>query len=39
MAGHSRPKDGVAARANDPAIHHFREEMDPRVKPEGDGLS
>jgi hypothetical protein len=36
MAGHSRRKDGVASRAYDPAIHHFHEAMDPRVKPAGD---
>jgi hypothetical protein len=36
MAGHSRPKDGVASLAYDPAIHHLAEKMDPRVKPGGD---
>src|SRR6266850_1157422 len=42
MAGHSRPKDGVASARLCPAIHLSSEEssagaMDPRVKPGGDG--
>lgn len=40
MAGHSRPKDGVASARLCPAIHHASEDslqsMDPRVKPGGD---
>jgi hypothetical protein len=36
IAGHSRPKDGVASLAYDPAIHHCAKKMDPRVKPAGD---
>ena len=41
MAGHSRPKDGVASFAYDPAIHEAAPStpggrMDPRVKPGGD---
>ena len=40
MAGHSRPKDGVATLAYDPAIHgelqHLKRLMDPRVKPGGE---
>jgi peptide/nickel transport system ATP-binding protein len=40
MAGHSRPKDGVASARLCPAIHPFSQEsskpMDPRVKPGGD---
>jgi peptide/nickel transport system ATP-binding protein len=42
MAGHSRPKDGVASARLCPAIHPSLENslsktMDPRVKPGGDG--
>jgi peptide/nickel transport system ATP-binding protein len=42
MAGHSRPKDGVASARLCPAIHPFSQDssskmMDPRVKPGGDG--
>jgi hypothetical protein len=38
MAGHSRPKDGVALLAYDPAIHPLRERvLDRRVKPGDDG--
>jgi peptide/nickel transport system ATP-binding protein len=42
MAGHSRPKDGVASARRCPAIHLSSEDssagaMDPRVKPGGDG--
>ncbi len=42
MAGHSRPKDGVASARLCPAIHLSSEDssagaMDPRVKPGGDG--
>jgi peptide/nickel transport system ATP-binding protein len=41
MAGHSRPKDGVASASLCPAIHlpsqdASAEAMDPRVKPGGD---
>ncbi|HLX17611.1 MAG TPA: ABC transporter ATP-binding protein [Bradyrhizobium sp.] len=41
MAGHSRPKDGVASARLCPAIHpasheFSAEKMDPRVKPGGD---
>jgi peptide/nickel transport system ATP-binding protein len=40
MAGHSRPKDGVASARLCPAIHHASQassaSMDPRVKPGGD---
>ena len=36
IAGHSRPKDGVASLAYDPAIHLLRKMLDPRVKPAGD---
>jgi peptide/nickel transport system ATP-binding protein len=40
MAGHSRPKDGVAAARLCPAIHPSAQDsskpMDPRVKPGGD---
>ncbi|WP_065750790.1 dipeptide ABC transporter ATP-binding protein [Bradyrhizobium paxllaeri] len=40
MAGHSRPKDGVASARLYPAIHPSSKdsssEMDPRVKPGGD---
>ena len=32
IAGHSRPKDGVASLAYDPAIHHLSEKMDARLK-------
>jgi peptide/nickel transport system ATP-binding protein len=44
MAGHSRPKDGVASARRCPAVHpaspkSFPEMMDPRVKPGGDGAS
>jgi peptide/nickel transport system ATP-binding protein len=44
MAGHSRPKDGVASASLCPAIHPASsnspaEKMDPRVKPGGDGGS
>jgi peptide/nickel transport system ATP-binding protein len=41
MAGHSRPKDGVASARLCPAIHLSSRDsskpMDPRVKPGGDG--
>jgi hypothetical protein len=37
IAGHSRPQDGVASLAYDPAIQLLRGKMDPRVKPAGDG--
>src|SRR5450631_1483205 len=41
MAGHSRPKDGVASARLYPAIHPSSQDsskaMDPRVKPGGDG--
>jgi hypothetical protein len=42
IAGHSRPKDGVASARLCPAIHHLRQEsftslMDARVKPGHDG--
>jgi peptide/nickel transport system ATP-binding protein len=42
MAGHSRPKDGVASARLCPAIHLSSQDsssgaMDPRVKPGGDG--
>ena len=41
MAGHSRPKDGVASARLCPAIHPSSQDsskpMDPRVKPGGDG--
>jgi peptide/nickel transport system ATP-binding protein len=42
MAGHSRPKDGVASARLCPAIHPASQDsssraMDPRVKPGGDG--
>jgi hypothetical protein len=35
MAGHSRPKDGVASRAYVPAIHALlcRQDVDARHKP------
>jgi peptide/nickel transport system ATP-binding protein len=41
MAGHSRPKDGVASASLRPAIHLSSQDsaskaMDPRVKPGGD---
>jgi hypothetical protein len=39
IAGHRRPKDGVALLAYDPAIHrfsHFSFLMDARVKPAHD---
>jgi hypothetical protein len=36
IAGHSRPKDGVASLAYDPAIQLFAKEMDARVKPGHD---
>src|SRR5450631_4382945 len=43
MAGHSRPKDGVASARLCPAIHPTSQEsskaMDPRVKPGGDASS
>jgi hypothetical protein len=33
MAGHSRPKDGVALLAYDPAIHPLRKKaLDRRIK-------
>jgi hypothetical protein len=38
IAGHSRPKDGVASLAYDPAIRLFREAMDARVKPAHDSV-
>ncbi len=42
MAGHSRPKDGVAPIAYVPAIHDFRagssEDVDARDKPGHDEL-
>jgi peptide/nickel transport system ATP-binding protein len=43
MAGHSRPKDGVASARLCPAIHPASQEssskaMDPRVEPGGDHL-
>jgi len=42
IAGHSRPKDGVAAARLCPAIHRakriFRFLMDARVKPAHDDL-
>jgi hypothetical protein len=31
IAGHSRPKDGVASLAYDPAIHLLCEKLDHRV--------
>jgi hypothetical protein len=34
IAGHSRPKNGVASL--DPAIHHLLSKMDTRVKPAYD---
>src|ERR1700738_3358753 len=41
MAGHSRPKDGVASARLCPAIHPSSQDsskpMDPRAKPGGDG--
>jgi hypothetical protein len=36
IAGHSRPKNGVASLAYDPAIHHLLSKMDTRVKPAYD---
>src|SRR5450631_2748227 len=43
MAGHSRPKDGVASARLCPAIHPSSQDsskaMDPRVKPGGDASS
>ncbi|MFZ2157992.1 MAG: ABC transporter ATP-binding protein [Bradyrhizobium sp.] len=44
MAGHSRPKDGVASARLCPAIHPSSQEspskeMDPRVKPGGEDAS
>ena len=43
MAGHSRPKDGVASARLCPAIHQSSPDsskaMDPRVKPGGDGIA
>ena len=36
MAGRSRPKDGVATLAYDPAIHPLRKMLDCRVKPGND---
>jgi hypothetical protein len=36
MAGHSRPKDGVASVRLCSAIHHFSKKMDTRVKPAYD---
>jgi peptide/nickel transport system ATP-binding protein len=43
MAGHSRPKDGVASARLCPAIHPSSQDsskaMDPRVKPGGDTSS
>ncbi|MEH2523818.1 MULTISPECIES: ABC transporter ATP-binding protein [unclassified Bradyrhizobium] len=43
MAGHSRPKNGVASARQCPAIHHSSEGsssvMDPRVKPGGDDIT
>src|SRR5260370_40697701 len=44
MAGHSRPKDGVASARLCPAIHPSSQDssskaMDPRVKPGGDGAA
>jgi peptide/nickel transport system ATP-binding protein len=44
MAGHSRPKDGVASARLCPAIHlssqrSSSEAMDPRVKPGGDACT
>jgi peptide/nickel transport system ATP-binding protein len=43
MAGHSRPKDGVASARLCPAIHRPSQDslqsMDPRVKPGGDETS
>ncbi len=43
MAGHSRPKDGVASARLCPAIHQSSQDsskaMDPRVKPGGDGIA
>jgi peptide/nickel transport system ATP-binding protein len=44
MAGHSRPKDGIASARLCPAIHassqeSFSKAMDPRVKPGGDELA
>ena len=43
MAGHSRPKDGVASASLSPAIHassqDASEAMDPRVKPGGDEIT
>ena len=42
MAGHSRPKDGVASASLRPAIHAFadrgKKDVDARVKPGHDGL-
>jgi len=42
IAGHSRSKNGVTLLAFDPTIHRssksdLKEQMDPRVKPAGDG--
>jgi hypothetical protein len=40
MAGHSRPKDGVASARLCPAIHVFapkKQDVDARVKPGHDG--
>jgi hypothetical protein len=40
MAGHSRPKDGVASLAYDPAIHVFiqsKKDVDARDKRGHDG--
>jgi len=43
MAGHSRPKDGVASASLSPAIHPSSQDsskaMDPRVKPGGDEIT
>jgi peptide/nickel transport system ATP-binding protein len=44
MAGHSRPKDGVASARLCPAIHQSSQDsspsaMDPRVKPGGDRIA
>jgi peptide/nickel transport system ATP-binding protein len=43
MAGHSRPKDGVASARLCPAIHPSSQDsssaMDPRVKPGGDEVT
>jgi hypothetical protein len=37
IAGHSRPKDGVASLAYDPAIQLLTKGMDARVNPGHDG--